>query len=318
MRRLLIGVLFLVLALPGVGLLIYAADISSETDEKGNALKQWMRNYAPYKRKEDYEKNVFKIIRGIHAECGITKQTLKELFVFLNTYLSEEDKKKLVNCKYDLELPLQLYLKQHSNVLNRQGGAGFRKGTFIFSVWALRRVAHSKLPGPEIREKNYREFVQFVDSLLAKMKSSFKRMYSSKYKKYKGIIDKGSKQVLKSVCYKYKVLQSDPFFPLFKQGVGSQKKLVERIEKEIESLKDYRFMLPVDQKPEEKILRYVGGLDHLILFKLSSGEMSRMMYRNKDHGGTISNPAGDRPHYWPASFAMPLTPEDIQQLGYEE
>lgn len=318
MRSLLIGVLFLVLAISGIGLFIYAADISSETDEKGNASKEWVRNYAPYKRKEDYEKNVFKIIHDIHAECGITKQTLKELFVFLNTFLSEEDKKKLVNCKYDLELPLQLYLKQHSNLLNRQSGAGFRKGAFIFSVWALKRVAHSKLPGPEIREKNYREFVQYVDSLLPIIRTSIQKLLGDQYKPHKETINREISSFVKTINYKFRVLQSDPLYPLFKNGIRAAGKGVERIREKLQSMKGLKFMLIMADNKEEKIVRYIQGLDVDILRELSACEMSRMMHRNTDHGMTISNPVGDRPHYWPASFAMPLTPEDIQQLDYEE
>lgn len=286
----------------------YGGDKESESVVASGA---WTKRYKPCMTDKQYDRNVFRVIKDIGPECGLKENAVKQLLVILNEMLSEKDKAVLADCPYDMKESLKRYFKQFSRSLNRQSECDM--GGFVFLAWALRHAGHSKLPAVQQKKEYREEFKNILVSLIPGMKSTFRRILKSEYSSHKKLIDDEIENFVKVMRYKYKVLQSDPLFPAFKNSPHTQKKALAAFKKNVLALEKFsdmndprltvRFRIPT----KTKITKFLRSYDEHLFYKyLSDIIIPKIIKTKKSYSGCSTTISFAECPYWPVAVRMPI------------
>ena len=280
--------------------------------------ESWAKKYHIYKPQKEYEKNVFRVINKIAPECGVKEITTKRILVFINEILTKRDKAALMNCPYDLQKPLEYFLTEYAPQFTQDSDNSLP----VLLAWTLRHMIHSKYPDEATKKKYRDELKEFLGVVFAEVKASLKKKLKNEYKANEKAIDKQIREYKDLICYKYKVLQSDPFFPAFKDSPIAEKVAVDYIKEQAQTLNSYPDNISglketggaLGLRIEGKVSICIRRIGNKILSAIASVPIdekceAETSYRLYPYIGTASTKK-----YWPVRISISLHPEQLKKM----
>lgn len=231
-RILQVPLLIMAIAMPCTLIHLYAV---SPKSKKPTEKEIWAKKYHIYKPRKKYETNAFRVIKAIAPECGIKEITTKRTLIFINEILTARDKVALMNCSYDIQKPLKYFFTEYSLHFENDSDNSMP----MLLAWTLRHMIHSKYPDEKTKKKHRDELKAFLEEVFVEVKSSLEKKLKGEYTTNEKAINKQIRECKDLIYHKYKVLQSDPFFPAFKSSPISQKVALEYIQEEAKALNSY-------------------------------------------------------------------------------